>query len=66
MPSVLVGKRFFFDNLPKEGYDGAMKSIDQKRILSLPYPLTLRVAEVTASTNDDLKAEARAGAKDYT
>ena len=43
-----------------------MKSIDQKRILSLPYPLTLRVAEVTASTNDDLKAEARAEAKDYT
>ena len=43
-----------------------MKSIDEKRILSLPYPLTLSLTEETASTNDDLKIAAREGAPDYT
>ena len=43
-----------------------MKPIDQKIILSLPYPIVLSLTKETASTNDDLKVAARDGAKDYT
>ena len=43
-----------------------MKPVNEKLILTLPYPLALSLAEETFSTNDDLKIAAREGAKDFT
>ena len=43
-----------------------MNESDKNRILSLPYPLSVSSVAETSSTNDDLKAMARAGAPDFT